>query len=73
MLTDANEAISEMTFGSIFEDHFHPGVLVGSSRRESMRSVEMAFSDSTVLGRSKRVTENPGMLRLVYSYVSHMF
>lgn len=68
--TDANEAVSARAFGSVLEDHFHPGASAGSSRRESMRSVERALSDS-VLGRSKRVMENPGMLRLVCSDISH--
>ena len=62
MLTDAKEAVAATALGSVFEDHFHPGALVGSSRRESMRS--------TLSVRSKRVMENPGILRLVYTNVS---
>lgn len=72
VLTEANEAVSETAFGSVFEDHFHPGALVGSSRRESMRSAEKVLSP-WAFGRSRRVMEKPGMLRLVYADVSGLF
>ena len=43
------------------EDHFQPGVSVGSSRREIIRSL-VCFSS----GRRRRVMENPSMFKLVF-------
>ena len=51
--------------GGTREDHFQPGASVGSSRRE--RSSSLACCSS---GRRRRVTENPGMLKLVFFIVS---
>jgi len=50
--------------GGTREDHFQPGVSVGSSRRERIRS--LVFFSS---GRSRRVIENPGMFKLVFIVV----
>ena len=52
--------------GGTREDHFQPGVSVGSSRRERIRS--LVFFSS---GRRRRVTENPGIFKLVFIVVSH--
>jgi len=47
--------------------HFHAGTSGCSSRRESINSAEGA-SDSCFCGSSNNVTENPGILRLVYLF-----
>jgi hypothetical protein len=47
------------------EDHFQPGVSVGSSRRERIRSLVCCSS-----GRRRRVMENPGIFKLVFVIVS---
>lgn len=44
------------------EDHFHPGVALGSSSKDKIRSADEFTLAS---GRRSRVIENPGMLRLV--------
>lgn len=51
--------------GGTREDHFQPGVSVGSSRRERIRS--LVFFSS---GRRRSVIENPGMFKLVFIVVS---
>jgi len=50
--------------GGTREDHFQPGVSVGSSRSERIKS--LVFFSS---GRSRRVIENPGMFKLVFIVV----
>jgi hypothetical protein len=50
--------------GGAFEDHFHPGALVSSSRRERRRSDEGA-DESSGDGSRKSVMENPGIFKLV--------
>jgi len=47
------------------EDHFQPGVSVGSSRSERIRSLVCCSS-----GRRRRVMENPGMFKLVFVTVN---
>lgn len=47
--------------GGVHEDHFQPGVSVGSSRSERSRSLVRCSP-----GRRRRVIENPGMFRLVF-------
>lgn len=49
---------------AVLDDHFHPGVSAGSSRSPRSKSVDGAFA-SLLPGSRKRVSENPGMLRLV--------
>jgi len=61
--------ICDARVDAVLDDHFHPGVSVGSSRSPRSRSVGGAFA-SLLPGSSKRVSENPGMLRLVYMLVS---
>ena len=58
------EDLSEV--GGMRELHFQPGVSAGSSRREIIRSLVCRSS-----GRRRRVIENPGMFRLVFSVLSH--
>lgn len=56
------------TAGVVFEDHFHPGASVPSSNRERIASDEMGASLPD--GSNRRVSENPGIFRLVYSIMS---
>jgi len=51
--------------GGTREDHFQPGVSVGSSRRERIRSLVCCSS-----GRRRRVMENPGIFKLVFGMAS---
>ena len=48
------------------EDHFQPGVSVGSSRRERIKSLVFCCS-----GKRRRVIENPGMFKLVLVTAIH--
>jgi hypothetical protein len=50
--------------GGAFEDHFHPGALVFSSRRERRRSDDGA-KESSRDGSRRSVMENPGIFKLV--------
>jgi hypothetical protein len=52
--------------------HFHPGAFVFSSKRDKSREVE-GEERSSIVGRSRRVMEKPGMFRLVYSIANFIF
>lgn len=61
---DGTAAVDTALEGGNFEDHFHPGALVSSSRSESSRSFEGA-DESWEGGSKSSVMENPGMFKLV--------
>jgi hypothetical protein len=63
------ENIEALVDGVDFDDHFQPGTSQGSSNRERIEWVEGA-EDSEDEGKSRRVIEKPGILRLVYYAVS---